>query len=66
MGYHVEHMARDRREGGGMAAFIPQQVWVLATSSMELYIQTAIATKGEKALHLINTYIPPYPAPAYA
>ena len=38
---------------------IPQQVRVLATSSMELYIHTAIDTEGGQALHLINTYIPP-------
>ena len=32
VGYHVAHVAREKREGGGLAALIPQQVRVLATS----------------------------------
>ena len=31
VGYHVEHVAREKC-GGGLATFIPQHVWVLATS----------------------------------
>ena len=46
MGYHVQHMGRERREGEGMATLIPQQVQVLATSSTELYIHTVIASEG--------------------
>ena len=61
MGYHVEHVTWKRHEGGGLATLLPQQVWVLATSSTELYIHTAIATEGGLALHLINIYIPPIP-----
>ena len=61
MGYHVEHVARERCGGGGLATLIPQQVRVLASSSTELYIHTVIATEGGQALHLINSYIPPTP-----
>ena len=61
MGYHVEHMPWEKREGGGLATLIPQQVRVLASSLMELYIHTVITAEGGQVLHLINTYIPPTP-----
>ena len=61
MGYHVEHVAQETQEGGDLATLIPQQVRVLVTSSMELYIHTSIATEGGQALQLINMYIPPTP-----
>ena len=32
VGYHIEHMAREKCEGRGLATFIPQHVQVLATS----------------------------------
>ena len=54
VGYHVEHVPWEKREGGGLATLIPQQMQVLATSSMELYIHTAIAAEGGQVLHLIN------------
>ena len=59
MGYHVEHMPWEKREGGVLATLIPQQVRVLASSLMELYIHTVITAEGGQVLHLINTYIPP-------
>ena len=61
MGYHVEHVPQEKCEGGGLATLIPQQMWVLATSSTDMYIHTAIAAEGGQVLHLINTYIPPTP-----
>ena len=61
MGYHVEHVPREKREGGGLTTLILQQMRVLATSLTEFHIHTAIATEGGQVLHLINTYIPPSP-----
>ena len=66
MGYHVEHVTWERHEGGGLATLIPHQVWVLATSSMELYIHTAIATEGGAGTASDKHVHPPYPAPACA
>ena len=55
----MEHVPQEKREGGGLATLIPQQMWVMVTSSMELYIHTVIAAEGGQVLHLINMYIPP-------